>query len=155
MPVDADRDSLGGGDKGMNDRDDDFKSASSFHSDEEAKLSLEEDKKEDDDLELKMEDLIGAKLDSSDSEDDIFDIEGRDDVMPDVRKMDLTDFKYAIEKKFTFTDDDDVALKKIRSIFRELMVDLGIGTFSLIPLMTNLMITIAALWSRVYVHYLF
>ena len=72
------------------------------------------------------------KSHASDSDEDglsIYDVEGKDDIIPNLRETDLRDYKYAIEKKLLFENDDEEELKKIRYIFKELLLDIGIGRF--------------------------
>lgn len=97
------------------------------------------------------------KSHASDSEDElsIYDVEGKDDVIPNLRETDLREYKYAIEKKLLFENDDEEELKKIRYIFKELLLDIGIGRFGLRETITSVIIMLLALWSRMYVHYLF
>jgi hypothetical protein len=85
----------------------------------------------------------------------IYDVEGKDDVIPNLRETDLRDYKYAIEKKLLFENDDEEELKKIRYIFKELLLDIGIGRFGFRETFTSVIIMLLALWTRMYVHYLF
>jgi len=93
--------------------------------------------------------------DSDDENDSIYDVEGRDDTIDDLRMVDLRKYKYAIDKKLIFAKDEDEELKKIRYIFKELLLDIGIGRFGFRSSLISIIIMLLALWSRMYIHYLF
>ena len=92
---------------------------------------------------------------SDDSDKSVYDIEGKHDIVEDLRTVDLRTYKYAIEKKLLFSMDDDEEIKKLRYIFKELLLDLGIGRFTFWPTLLSSIVMLVALWSRLYVHYLF
>ena len=93
--------------------------------------------------------------DSDDENESVYDIEGRDDQIADLRTVDIRDYKYAIDKKLLFSMDEDEEIKKIRYLFKELLLDLGIGRFTFIPTLISSIIMLIALWMRMYIHYLF
>ena len=93
----------------------------------------------------------------SDSDGDnlsIYDVEGKDDQIPNLRQVDLREYKYAIEKKLLFSTDEDEEIKKIRYIFKELLLDIGIGRFGFRNTLASVMVMLVALWTRMYIHYL-
>ena len=98
---------------------------------------------------------LSVESNSDDENKTQYDIEGEDDIIPDLRMVDLRGYKYSIDKKLLFVTDEDEELKKIRYIFKELLLDIGIGRFGLVSTFTSVVIMLLALWSRMYVHYLF
>ena len=76
-----------------------------------------------------------------------FDIEGEDDIPHLLHNEDLRDFKYGVSRKFAFAEDEDVNLKKIKYIFRELLIDLGLGKFDRWSLITSFLVIVFSLWS--------
>lgn len=91
----------------------------------------------------------------SDDEMSVYDVEGKDDQIDDLRAVDLRKYKYAIDKKLLFSMDEDEELKKIRYLFKELLLDLGIGRFEFWPSVLSFFVMLISLWSRMYIHYLF
>lgn len=136
-------------------------------SDEERDLEKGEDSKEHnlDEGEfgklVKGEFILNSSQDKSldsDSDEDgksVYDVEGEDDIIPDLRTVDLREYKYAIDRPLLFAKDEDEELKKIRYIFKELLLDIGIGRFGFKSTLISVIIMILALWSRMYIHYLF
>ena len=103
-------------------------------------------------------DDVGKRREDWDPEYDVggesvFDIEGDDDVPPELSKKDLREFRYGVIKEFTFGTDDDANLKKIKYIFRELLVDLGVGRFDPYSIITSIIALLFALWTRIFIHY--
>ena len=86
-------------------------------------------------------------------EEDEYDIEGVDDVPMKLEDHDLRDFKYGITTKEEFGAEQDLNLKKLRYIFREIMVDLGLGKIDFWSVLTSTLIICFALWSRLFIHY--
>ena len=84
-----------------------------------------------------------------------YDKEGVDDVMPELAKIDFRDYKYGVVKKDLFYTDQDEEMKNIRYIFKELLLDIGIGRFTLRSTLTSIIIMFLAIWTRMYIHYLF
>jgi hypothetical protein len=76
-----------------------------------------------------------------------FDIEGEDDLPPVLKEHDLREFKYGVIRKFQFSFDDQVNLRKVRYIFRELLIELGLGRFNWWYLLTSAFIVLLALFS--------
>ena len=66
---------------------------------------------------------------------------------------DFRDYKYGVNRKFAFVEDDDVNMRKLKYIFRELLIDLGLGKFDKLSLLTSFVAIVFSLWSRVYIHY--
>jgi hypothetical protein len=93
----------------------------------------------------------------SDSDDgkSCYDIEGKDDEIPDLRSVDLREYKYGVEKKLLFSIDDEEEMRNIRYIFKELLLDVGIGRFTIGNTITSVLIMLTAIWTRMYCHYLF
>jgi hypothetical protein len=93
--------------------------------------------------------------DSDDENQSVYDVEGRDDAIEDLRTVDLRGYKYAIDKKLLFSVDEDEELKKIRYLFKELLLDIGIGRFEFWSTLFSSFIMLLSLWGRMYIHYLF
>jgi hypothetical protein len=102
-----------------------------------------------------MEGSEDKSLDSDSDNQSQFDIEGKDDEIPDLRTVDLREYKYGIEKKMLNSVDEEEEMRNIRYIFKELMLDIGIGRFTLTSAAMSIIIMLLAIWTRMYAHYLF
>lgn len=93
--------------------------------------------------------------DSDDENKTIYDVEGEDDVIADLRTVDLREYTYPIKHKVTIGDTEEQDMARVRYIFKELMLDIGIGRFALKATIISVIVMLLALWSRMYIHYLF
>jgi len=94
-------------------------------------------------------------IDSDSDQESQYDIEGEEDVIPELASLDYREYKYGITKKLLFAHDEEEELKNMRYIFKELLLDIGIGRFTIGSALTSIIIMFLAIWLRMYIHYLF
>ena len=103
---------------------------------------------------IKGEFIMNSSDDAPESDSDgesQFDVEGRDGVIPDLAEIDFRDYKYGVTRKLLFAYDEEEELKNMRYIFKELLLDIGIGRFTFRSTLTSIIIMFMAIWTRMYI----